>query len=105
MRHISKTALGLAFGAAFAAPALAGGYAEPVVEAPVAAPPPVVVNNGAPVKTVPAKTAPVNGASSFWLVTFSTGRELVVAASSVLVAAQLGAAQGEVRAVGPLPSL
>jgi hypothetical protein len=77
----------------------------PVVEAPVAAPPPVVVNNGAPVKSVPVKSVPVNGASSFWLVTFSTGRELVVAASSVLVAAQLGAAQGEVRAVGPLPSL
>ena len=77
----------------------------PVVEAPVAAPPPVVVNNGAPVKSIPVKSIPVNGASSFWLVTFSTGRELVVAASSVLVAAQLVAAQGEVRAVGPLPSL
>ncbi|MEY3210080.1 MAG: hypothetical protein RIT28_561, partial [Pseudomonadota bacterium] len=85
-----------------AAPAVAA----PVVEAaPVVAPPPPIAVNGAPAKGVSVNGASVKGVSSYWLVTLTTGRELVVAASSVLIAAQLGAVQGDVRAVGPLPGL
>ena len=82
--------------------------AAPVVEAPpvVVAPPPVVVAPPPVVVAPPVVNgARVNGAASYWLVTLTTGRELVVAASSVLIAAQLGAVQGDVRAVGPLPGL
>jgi hypothetical protein len=86
----------------------------PVIAAP-APPPPVPAVASAPVKSVPVKSAPVksapangapaHGAATYWLVTLTTGRELVVSASSVVSAALLGAAHGDVRAIGPLPSL
>ena len=47
MKLIYKTALGLAISGALAVPALAGGYAEPVAEAPVAAPVVVAAPTGA----------------------------------------------------------
>jgi hypothetical protein len=78
--------------------------AAPVVE--VVAPPPVIAAvNGFSIQHAPINGASLNGASAYWLVTLTTGRELVVAASNVLGAAQLGAAHGDVRAIGPLPSL
>ena len=43
MNMLTKTALGVAFAGAMALPAFAGGLTEPVAEAPIAAPPPVIV--------------------------------------------------------------
>ncbi|MCK6525061.1 hypothetical protein L6R49_26960, partial [Myxococcota bacterium] len=81
-----------------------------VVEVP---PPPAVEVVAAPVvvpSVTPTNGAGTNGAApqrpaSYWLVTLTTGRELVVAAANVLLAAQLGAAHGDVRAVGPVLGL
>ena len=76
----------------------------------VVAPPVVPAVNGVSVKSAPVNgaardAATLNRAAAYWLVTLTTGRELVVAAASVLGAAQLGAAHGDVRAIGPLPGL
>lgn len=101
------------------APRPAARVAEEPVEAPIIEVAPVVEVVAPPVAPavngVSVKSAPVNGAAcdaatltraaAYWLVTLTTGRELVVAAASVLGAAQLGAAHGDVRAIGPLPGL